>query len=466
MKKIFANKIFLNFYAVLSISATFLAPVSFANAQLIESYQPIQPSLAPNVYTGSAINIIKNTVTLTGSVNYPANIGNCPWVWFEYSTNSQLTNSSIIGYQAYCNVYYVSADLRDLQPSTTYYYRIVAQNSYGAVKGYVQSFKTQTAASGQAPLVYTNAVSSIVNDSVNLSGTVNPNYLYTNAWFEYGIDRSLDFIAGYQQSIGNGGDNQNISTYLQNLQPNTTYYYRVAAQNSNGTSYGEILSFYNQFPSLILSTPGISSAPVISTPSVPTQSIQATNDYFPSKPVSTVKKSAKKIGPELIFLDPQIDNENPSAGDEINYSVIYRNIGKNAASNGILTVIFPEDVRYESSSANAVISGNNLSFKLGTLKSQSHDTVNVKLRIKNLTKSGTALVFGSVLNYSDYENNSRSTNSYLVVSVERGASVSASLIDVLGSLVASWLFDIAVGLALGFGIYRFFIKSKETDLAG
>ena len=49
------------------------------------------------------------------------------------------------------------------------------------------------------------------------------------------------------QTIGSGNTSINISTYLSNLLSNTTYYYRVVASNSYGTSYGNISSFTTSF---------------------------------------------------------------------------------------------------------------------------------------------------------------------------------------------------------------------------
>ena len=447
MKKII-QPIWIFYFGV--ILSAFLAP-NFANAQSV-----CNPSLFPTVYTGGATNITKNSVTFSGSVNSPVDY----WSWFEYSTNN-FTNAPKIGFESHrSNVSIVSADLRDLQPSTTYYYRILAKNSYcddRIVMGNAMSFKTHDSASGQAPLVYTNAISSVVNDSVTLSGTVNPNYNYTTAWFEYGTSYQLEYLVGYQ-GVGSWGDNQTIYAYLQNLSPNVTYYYRIIAQSSQGMSYGSILTFTNQL---------IPSGTVSSIPPAASISVQPT---LPTQPSifnigSTVKKSVPRIMNETIFLDPSIDNQNPSAGQEITYILNYKNIGKSFVKNATLKIVLPGEVQYQSSNLKSVSTGNNLSFNLGTINSQEQGTISVKIKIKNLTRGGSALMFASTLNYNDSSGNLRSVDSYLAVIIKESASVTASLLDIIGSLVNSLFFDLLLGLALGYGIYNFFVRSKDTDLA-
>lgn len=166
-----------------------------------------------------------------------------------------------------------------------------------------------------------------------------------------------------------------------------------------------------------------------------------------------------------LFLDPSVDNQNPSAGQEITYILNYKNIGKSFVKNASLKIVLPGEVQYQSSNLKSVSSGNNLSFNLGTIKPQEQGTISVKIKIKNLTRGGSALMFTSTLNYNDSSGNLRSVDSYLAVIIKESASVTASLLDVIGSLVNSLFFDLLLGLALGYGIYNFFVRSKDTDLA-
>ncbi len=95
---------------------------------------------------------------------------------------------------------------------------------------------------GQTPTVITNSATSIAQNNATFNASINPNGNNTTAWFEYGTTQSLGSTIG-SQTIGSGNTSINISTYLSGLLSNTTYYYRIAASNQYGTSYGSILNF-------------------------------------------------------------------------------------------------------------------------------------------------------------------------------------------------------------------------------
>lgn len=104
---------------------------------------------------------------------------------------------------------------------------------------------TETATFSQSPpIATTTAASDIKLTSATLNGTVNPNHSATSAWFEWGTSANLSsFDSTISQSLGSGADNALLSSILNNLTGNTTYYFRVAASNSGGTTKGTIQSF-------------------------------------------------------------------------------------------------------------------------------------------------------------------------------------------------------------------------------
>ncbi len=75
-----------------------------------------------------------------------------------------------------------------------------------------------------------------------LSGFVNPNGSATDVWFEWGTSTSYGNSTSHV-SIGNGTSVVQQFPQLSNLTPGTTYHFRVVAQNSGGTSYGDDASF-------------------------------------------------------------------------------------------------------------------------------------------------------------------------------------------------------------------------------
>lgn len=141
-----------------------------------------------------------------------------------------------------------------LANSTTYFYRIRACNAAGC-SGYSNEASATTAQAAVAPAVQTGGASSVTQNSATVSGSVSPNGLATSVWFEWGTSGNLGSVT-QQQSVGSGTGNQTISANLTNLAPGTTYFYRVAAQNSAGTSHGVVHSFTTgQAPVVVPSAP-------------------------------------------------------------------------------------------------------------------------------------------------------------------------------------------------------------------
>jgi hypothetical protein len=95
--------------------------------------------------------------------------------------------------------------------------------------------------SGQAPTVTTSVATSISGTGGTFNGTVNPNGLTASVWFQWGTTIALG------QSTTPGTITRTtavpINSALSGALPNTTYYFRTAAQNSAGTNYGSTLSF-------------------------------------------------------------------------------------------------------------------------------------------------------------------------------------------------------------------------------
>jgi len=129
----------------------------------------------------------------------------------------------------------VSESLSSLLPNTTYHYRVVAENSLGISRGNDVPFTTESL--GSAPTVSTDPADSITSTSAMLTGTVNPNGLSTQTYFQWGTSTSYGNTTP-SQSIGGGTSNVSVAAMLSSLSPSTTYHYRVVASNSAGTKNG------------------------------------------------------------------------------------------------------------------------------------------------------------------------------------------------------------------------------------
>jgi hypothetical protein len=95
------------------------------------------------------------------------------------------------------------------------------------------------------PQAVTSSASVHSQTSATILGSVNMNNGKGTVWFEYGTSpTSLSQKAGVQGMSGKRS--VSISASLQNLSPNTTYYYKTVAENYKGSfskSYGSVLSF-------------------------------------------------------------------------------------------------------------------------------------------------------------------------------------------------------------------------------
>ena len=199
-------------------------------------------SSAPTVVTGASTSVTTNSATLTGTVNPN---GAATSYWFEYGTSSvaltSTTGTFSIG--SGTSTLSVSAFAGSLTPNTTYFFRIVGSNAIGTTRGSIISLTTQAPPS-VLPSVTTASPTNVAASAATLNGTVNPNGSSTSYWFEYGTDSALaTFAQTPQQSLGAGLNALDVNWPVPGLSANTTYFFRVAAQNGAGTIKGSILSF-------------------------------------------------------------------------------------------------------------------------------------------------------------------------------------------------------------------------------
>jgi phosphodiesterase/alkaline phosphatase D-like protein len=202
------------------------------------------PSSAPTATTGGAQRIGQSSATLTGSVN-PG--GTATTAWFEYGSTASLgSETSHVSAGSGSSDVSQNQAVSGLTAATTYFFRMVAQNSNGTVRGTTQTFTTSDVPviipTATAPSATTNSAQAVGQNSANLTGSVNPHNASTNAWFEYGTSASLGAETSHTTLVAGSSDvSQNVS--IGGLAPGTKYYYRMAAQNSVGSSQGSVLSF-------------------------------------------------------------------------------------------------------------------------------------------------------------------------------------------------------------------------------
>lgn len=211
---------------------------------------PAQAS-APVASTNSNAAPTDTTVVMTGSAT-PNGAATTYWYEFGTSANSMSMKSANQALGSGFRQIYAPAYVTGLTPNTLYYFRLVAENAYGKSTGAQYSFRTTQgvpAPRGSAPTPITLAASSVTRTTANLNGSVDPNQNATEYWFEYGTTQNLGNTVGFI-SVGSGDVKVPVSASIAGLEPLTTYYFRVNAQNQFGTVNGTIQSLKTAGPAV------------------------------------------------------------------------------------------------------------------------------------------------------------------------------------------------------------------------
>ena len=197
---------------------------------------------APTVVTKAASSLTQTSATLNATVNPnggEVGVGECK---LEYGT------TIAYGHEAPCSpspesgnsAVAVSALATGLSANTTYHFRIVATNAGGTSTGADQMFKTLP----NLPTVVTGSASPLTQTTTTLNATVNPNGgEVTSCEFDYGTTEAYGKSAPCSSLPGSGNSAVAVSASVKSLSANTTYFFRVVATNSGGTSQGADQTF-------------------------------------------------------------------------------------------------------------------------------------------------------------------------------------------------------------------------------
>ena len=131
--------------------------------------------------------------------------------------------------------------MEGLDPSKRYYVRAYAKNSIGVGFSRVLDFRPGVV--GTAPSVSTDMVVDVTTTSATCRGTVldDGEVGVIGCGVCWGLKANPDLNGSYQAaSVATVGS---FSVSITGLSPNTTYHVRCYATNTQGTSYGEDLSF-------------------------------------------------------------------------------------------------------------------------------------------------------------------------------------------------------------------------------
>jgi hypothetical protein len=162
-----------------------------------------------------------------------------------YSTDPDFGTSSSVSMGTFTGTDEVAidAEITGLDPSETYYAKIVANNETGETESAVFDFETLDAT---APIVSSEEPTVTVDDGpVTLSGTLNPNGFSSTAVFQYSTtsDFSGTVVDIPVSGTFTGTSLSTVSTVVSGLTGATTYYFRLKVTNASGSAYGSTISF-------------------------------------------------------------------------------------------------------------------------------------------------------------------------------------------------------------------------------
>lgn len=206
-------------------------PRDYGGRQHVEIFAPSGQATVPTV-TSDQPELQPTHVTLKGTVDLDggSELTDCH---FEWGTNFYFENTlPCTGSTSGPGVHVVSAELPGLVQGNVYQFRLTAKNANGiGAFGRVRKFRPQGPAtvSGQR-------VSEVNTDGAHVEADIDPNGGTTTYRVEYGPEDCSSSpcqsapLGQLAQPLGI----QSVSVALSGLEPDTTYHYRVVAENEYG----------------------------------------------------------------------------------------------------------------------------------------------------------------------------------------------------------------------------------------
>jgi hypothetical protein len=229
----------------------------------------------PTATIAAATSVTGTSATLNGTVS--AN-GPSATVNFQYSTDSTFatgvttvaaTQSPVTGQSVA-----VSKAITGLTGNSTYYARIVATSSAGTTTSANTSF-----VAGALATASISATTAFNQNSGTLHGTVNANGLSTTVTFELSLSNTFGTIAHtISAGTATGGSPTTFNTSTGTVLSNgTTYYVRVKAVNSFGTTYSSTYDTFTTYAlkTVVFTASGSWTMPSLGNGSTPTSTINA-----------------------------------------------------------------------------------------------------------------------------------------------------------------------------------------------
>lgn len=196
------------------------------------------PVVLPDPVSGAATAITHTTAIIAGSVD-PAGGPDVSGCFVEYGTTAAYGSTAPCSPSTpYSAPTDVSASLGGLAAGVTYHYRVKATNANGDNFSADATFTTLPAVSATT----TGAADGITRTTATLHGSLDPDGLATDYYFQYGKTTSYGNSTA-STSAGSGSGDTPVLEGISGLTAQTTYHYRLAATNIFGTTFGADKTF-------------------------------------------------------------------------------------------------------------------------------------------------------------------------------------------------------------------------------
>jgi carbohydrate binding protein with CBM4/9 domain len=200
-----------------------------------DSFWGIQESVGHSVTAGDPVKVtgyLKNSATSDSGISVKALYNDPSNQVLNYSQVNTSDNSS--GWTEFSFV--------TTPPSDTSSIWLTVADSNGGTH-YLDDVKVAEDTTDQsAPVATSDAATSVTSSGATLHGAVNPEGADTTYKFDYGTDSSFG-SSTTAVDAGSGSSSINESADLTDLTNGITYYYRIEATNSAGTTYGATETF-------------------------------------------------------------------------------------------------------------------------------------------------------------------------------------------------------------------------------
>ena len=198
----------------------------------------------PTTSTTAASNITSTTATLNGNITSDggAIITARGFVYAISNTDLIIGTTGVTDVTVSGTTGVFEKEITGLTAGTKYYYRAYATNSLGTTYGGEQSFTTLAV----APTASTTAASDITATTATLNGNITSDggATITARGFVYAISNADLIIENTAaDTVVVSGTTGVFTENITGLTAGTAYYYRAYAENSVGTTYGDIESF-------------------------------------------------------------------------------------------------------------------------------------------------------------------------------------------------------------------------------